>query len=87
MTTAVRESSAKRAGKAITPKDPDLQVHETLARLPSHYRVVLEAKYLRGLSMNEIAVSSSASVEAIESLLRRARAGFAREYERIRTLD
>jgi len=37
--------------------------------------------------MNEIAVNKSASIEAIESLLRRARAGFAREYEQIRTLD
>ncbi len=81
------ESSAKRSSEAVTPRDSDLRVHETLARLPLHYRIVLEAKYLRGLSMNEIAVNSSASIEAIESLLRRARAGFAREYEQIRTLD
>lgn len=81
------ESSAKWASEAVTPRDPDLRVHEALARLPSHYRIVLEAKYLSGLSMNEIAVNSSASVEAIESLLRRARASFAREYEQIRTLD
>ena len=81
------ESSAKWRSEAVTPGDPDLRVHEALARLPSHYRIVLEAKYLRGLSMNEIAVDRSASVEAIESLLRRARAGFAREYEQIRTLE
>lgn len=81
------ESSAKWHSEAVTPGDPDLRVHEALARLPSHYRIVLEAKYLRGLSMNEIAIDSSASVEAIESLLRRARAGFAREYEQIRTLE
>ena len=81
------ESSAKRISEAVTPRDSDLRVHEALARLPSHYRSVLDAKYLRGLSMNEIAVSKSASIEAIESLLRRARAGFAREYEQTRTLD
>jgi len=81
------ESSARRISEAVTPRDSDLRVHEALARLPSHYRTVLEAKYLRGLSMNEIAVNKSASIEAIESLLRRARAGFAREYEQIRTLD
>jgi len=81
------ESSVKRPSEAVTPRDSDLRVHETLARLPSHHRIVLEAKYLRGLSMKEIAVDSSASVEAIESLLRRARAGFAREYEQIRTLE
>jgi DNA-directed RNA polymerase specialized sigma24 family protein len=67
--------------------DPDLRVHEALARLPSHYRLVLDDKYLRGLTVNEIAADKSASVEAIESLLRRARAGFAREYEQIRTLE
>ena len=81
------ESSAKWSSEAVTPRDSDLRVHEALARLPSHYRIVLEAKYLRGLTMNEIAVDTSASVEAIESLLRRARAGFAREYEQIRTLE
>jgi RNA polymerase sigma-70 factor (ECF subfamily) len=81
------ESSANGNSEAVARADPDLRVHEALARLPSHYRTVLEAKYLRGLSMDEIALNGSASVEAIESLLRRARAGFAREYEQIRTLE
>ncbi|MFC1604569.1 RNA polymerase sigma factor [Planctomycetota bacterium] len=81
------ESSAKWFSETVTPRDSDLRVHETLARLPSHYRIVLDEKYLRGLSMKEIAADNGASVEAIESLLRRARAGFAREYEQIRTLD
>ena len=81
------ESTAKKRSEATVPGEHDLCVHEALARLPSHYRIVLEAKYLKGLTMNEIADSSKASVEAIESLLRRARAGFAREYEQIRTLD
>jgi len=77
------ESYTKGRSEAVTPGDSDLRVHEALARLPSHYRIVLDEKYLRGLSMNEIAANSGASVEAIESLLRRARAGFAREYEQI----
>ena len=81
------ESSAKRSSESVAPRDSDLRVHETLARLPSHYRSVLDEKYLRGLSMSQIAANSGASVEAIESLLRRARADFAREYEQIRTLD
>lgn len=79
-------SSVKSHRETATPRDPDLQVHEVLARLPSHYRTVLDAKYLRGLSVKEIAHNSRASVEAIESLLRRARARFAREYQDIRTL-
>jgi RNA polymerase sigma factor (sigma-70 family) len=81
------ESSAKGNPETVTQEEPDLRVHEALARLPWHYRIVLEAKYLRGLSMKEIASDSGASIEAIESLLRRARAGFARVYEQIRTLE
>ena len=81
------KSSAKGNPEVVMRVEPDLRVHEALARLPSHYRLVLEAKYLKGLSMNEIAANKSASVEAIESLLRRARAGFAREYEQVQTLD
>ena len=81
------ESSAKGDSEAVKRVEPDLRVHEAIARLPSHYRTVLDAKYLRGLTMNEIAASNGASIEAIESLLRRARAGFAREYEQVQTLD
>ena len=81
------ESSVKGNPETVTQEGPDLRVHEALARLPSHYRVVLEAKYLRGLSMKEIAADSGASISAIESLLRRARAGFARVYEQMRTLE
>lgn len=81
------ESSAKGSSEAVTRGEPDLRVHEALARLSSRYRVVLEAKYLRGLSMKEIAADSGASIEAIESLLRRAQANFARVYEQMRTLE
>lgn len=81
------ESSAKDNSKAVMQEEPDLRVHEALARLPWRYRVVLEAKYLRGLSMKEIAADNGASIEAVESLLRRARAGFARVYEQMQTLE
>ena len=81
------ESSSRGNSEMVARPDSDLRVHEALARLPSHYRIVLDEKYLRGLSMNEIAANNGASVEAIESLLRRARASFAREYEQIRTLE
>lgn len=81
------ESSAKENPEMVTIDDFDLRVYETLARLPSRYRIVLEAKYLKGLTMNEIASKNGASVEAIESLLRRARAGFARVYEQIRKFE
>jgi RNA polymerase sigma-70 factor (ECF subfamily) len=81
------ESSAKNNSKAVMQERADLRVHEALARLPWRYRVVLEAKYLRGLSMKEIAANNGASIEAVESLLRRARAGFAHVYEQMQTLE
>ena len=82
------DSSAKGApAETVSQEGPDLRVHEALARLPWQYRTVLEAKYIRGLSMKEIAADNGASIEAIESQLRRARAGFARVYEQMRTLE
>jgi len=82
------ESSVKGSPcEAVTRIESDLRVHEALARLPLQYRIVLEAKYLRGLSMKEIAAGNGASIEAIESQLRRARAGFARVYEQMQTLE
>ena len=77
------ELAPKGVSDAGARGSPDLRVHEALARLPLRYRVVLEAKYLRGLSMKEIAADDGASIEAIESLLRRARASFARVYEQM----
>jgi len=79
------QCSTKDTSGAVQPNTPDLFVHEALARLPSRYRIVLEAKYLRGLTMKQIAADDGASIEAIESLLRRARASFASAYEQIKT--
>ncbi len=81
------ENSVKENPEMVTVEDFDLRVHETLARLPFRYRFVLEAKYLKGLTMTEIASKDGASIEAIESLLRRARAGFARVYEQIQKFE
>jgi RNA polymerase sigma-70 factor (ECF subfamily) len=77
---ALREENRAPAGN----HEPDLMVHEALARLPLEYRRVLENKYLRRLTMKEIAESDSMSIEAIESLLRRARDRFAEVYELMR---
>ncbi len=63
--------------------EPDLMVHEALARLPLEYRRALESKYLRRLTMKEMAESDGMSIEAIESLLRRARDRFAQIYEQM----
>jgi len=63
--------------------EPDLWVHEALARLSGEYRRALEDKYLRQLTMREMASANGGSIEAIESLLRRARDRFARVYEQM----
>lgn len=59
----------------------ELNVYEALARLPYHYRDVLEDKYLRQMKTAEIAEAKGQTVAAIESLLRRARGRFADVYE------
>ncbi len=60
--------------------EPDLRVYEALARLPAEYRWALECKYLKRLTMKEMAEADGGSIEAIESLLRRARDRFAQIY-------
>ncbi len=78
------EARAPESRPAVRDGGPDLRVQETLARLPLGYRRVLECKYLKRLTMKEMAESDGMSIEAIESLLRRARDRFARVYEQVR---
>lgn len=51
-------------------------VNATMAQLPPHYGQALEAKYVLGQSVREIAASLDTSTKAAESLLTRARAAF-----------
>jgi len=51
-------------------------VNATMAQLPPHYGRALEAKYVRGNSVREIAASLGTSIKAAESLLTRARQAF-----------
>jgi len=79
------EGLARDESHATTDNhEPDLMVHEALAHMPLEYRRVLESKYLRRRTMKEMAESDGMSVEAIESLLRRARDRFAEVYELMR---
>lgn len=80
-----RYEAQPRGQECVAPDrpEPDLKVHETLARLPAEYRWALECKYLKRLTMKEMAEADGGSIEAIESLLRRARDRFARTYEGI----
>jgi RNA polymerase sigma-70 factor (ECF subfamily) len=61
-----------------------LLVYEALAQLPGHYRLVLEAKYLEGQTVNEIARAQGRTAKATESLLTRARERFGQVYKRLR---
>jgi RNA polymerase sigma-70 factor (ECF subfamily) len=51
-------------------------VNATMAQLPPHYREALEAKYVQGQSVRELAHGWSVSEKAAESLLTRARQAF-----------
>jgi len=51
-------------------------VNATMAQLPPHYRQALEAKYVEGRSMREMAERDGGTEKAIESLLTRARQAF-----------
>ena len=63
---------------------PQLFIYEALAQLPVHYRTVLEAKYLEGLTVNQIAEANGSTPKAVESLLGRARDKFAQVYNQLR---
>jgi len=51
-------------------------VNATMAQLPPHYRAALEAKYVGGKSVRDLASQWGASEKAVESQLTRARKAF-----------
>jgi RNA polymerase sigma factor (sigma-70 family) len=51
-------------------------VNATMSQLPPHYRAALEAKYVSGKSVRDLAESWSLSEKAVESQLTRARKAF-----------
>jgi RNA polymerase sigma-70 factor (ECF subfamily) len=51
-------------------------VNATMSQLPSHYRDALEAKYVAGQSVRDIATAWNMTEKAIESRLTRARKAF-----------
>jgi len=70
---------------AADDDDPETATHRkeigrlvrlTLDHLPSHYGDVLEWKYIRGMSVKEIAARLEVKPKAAESLLTRARSSF-----------
>ena len=51
-------------------------VNAAMAQLPAHYGQALEAKYLRGLSVRQVAEALGTTAKAAESTLTRARQAF-----------
>jgi RNA polymerase sigma-70 factor (ECF subfamily) len=51
-------------------------VNVTMSQLPPHYREALEAKYVHGCSVRDLATNGHSTEKAIESLLSRARKAF-----------
>jgi RNA polymerase sigma-70 factor (ECF subfamily) len=56
-------------------------VNATMSQLPDHYRETLEAKYVRGKSLRELAELWQRSEKAVESQLVRARKAFRATFE------
>jgi len=64
------------ADAALAREETRTMVNATMSQLPPQYRAALEAKYLSGLSVREIARSLALSEKAVESQLVRARKAF-----------
>ena len=74
-------------GESLTTPEGELARHEmserfdkSMGRLTNKYKEVLELRYLKGLSVKEIAAKLEMSFKATESLLFRARVAFVEEY-------
>ncbi len=61
---------------ALEREETRILVHAAMAQLPPQYRTALEAKYVSGRSVREIAAETGQSEKAAESLLTRARDAF-----------
>lgn len=58
---------------------------DCLNQLPEHYKFILLMKYIDGRSVREIAVITNKSAKAIENILLRAKAGFIKAYQTLKT--
>ena len=75
------------ADEALLREETRELVNVTLSQLPSHYREALEAKYVRGASVHDLAELWHTTDKAVESLLTRARKAFRATFQALgRTL-
>ena len=73
-----RLESAPLADDVLEREETRELVNVTMSQLPARYREVLEAKYVRGASVRDLATLGRTSEKAVESLLSRARRGLPR---------
>jgi RNA polymerase sigma-70 factor (ECF subfamily) len=71
-----RLQSAPLDDNVLDREDTRQMVNATMAQLPSHYREALEAKYVSGRTIRDMAQAWKMSEKAVESLLTRARRAF-----------
>ena len=68
---------------SLEARERALLVGEVMRRLPQHYAEILEAKYLDGLSVEDIARRRDSTAKAVESTLSRARNAFRAAYDEV----
>lgn len=82
-TTAGAGVQEPDSGAAVEGAETRAQVIEVMNSLPDEERLVLEMKYIEGLSVREIAVRFSRTEKAVESLLFRGRRSFRDSFRRL----
>jgi RNA polymerase sigma-70 factor, ECF subfamily len=68
--------SAPLADDVVDREETRAMVNATMAQLPPHYREALEAKYVLGKTVRDLAATWQVSEKAVESQLTRARQAF-----------
>ena len=71
-----RLESAPLADEVLEREETREMVNATMAQLPPHYREALEAKYVLGQTVRDMAAAWQMSEKAVESQLTRARQAF-----------
>jgi RNA polymerase sigma-70 factor, ECF subfamily len=76
LTVFARLDSAPFEEELLQREETREMVNMTMSQLPGHYREALEAKYVKGRSVREMAAGAATTEKAMESLLTRAREAF-----------
>ena len=79
----LREAVACPADTELEKRECAERVARALASLPERYEAVLQAKYLDGQGVAEIAAAWKETTKAVESLLTRARLAFRAAYQEL----